>query len=334
VAQRGGNQGMIFRSIPILYANLHEILIHIQKTLQPGESAVADDSNNALVVFSGPETVAQIQSFIKLFDTRPTQILIEAQIVETTKNFARSLGVSWGETTIPHANGSTVTITNPGPSGNVSLRGLLGSIDGHLLEANLTAAESRGDAKIVSRPKVFTLNNHKAIIHSGLTYNIKTLSGVASSSAGPSANAGQLTGGITAITSGLELEVTPGVVGDGLIRLAIKVKNSEPDLGSSVDGIPGLNDNSAETSILVKGGQTATMAGLLKNTASKNTSGVPWISHIPVIGWLFSANANSDVTSELMIFLTPNIVDVTGDQPKVSAPTKSEHAPASVSETK
>jgi type IV pilus assembly protein PilQ len=309
-------QGLTYRSVPVMYASARDLSQQLQKNLINGETIVSDDSNNVLLLFSTLGTYEQVKTFINLYDRRPSQILIEAEIVETTKSFARDLGVSWGDMNPTVGDPSTGGIINPSqPNPNLVLRGLLGSINGRLLEARLLAAESRGEAKIVSRPKVFALNNKKATIHSGLTYNVKTLSAV--TTGGSSASSGSsnsspsaVTGGIVSITSGLELDVTPTVVGDGLVRLVVKVTNSEPDVGSGVDGIPGLNDNSAETSVLVRGGDTATMAGLIKNSNSKNQSGVPWLSHIPVLGWLFSSNQKSEATSELMIFLTPHIIEV------------------------
>jgi len=274
-----------------------------------------------LLLFSSLNTYKQVKTFITLYDKRPSQILIEAEIVETTKSFARDLGVSFGDMNATQGNAPTAGIINPSQSDpSLVLRGLLGSINGRILEARLLAAETRGDAKIISRPKVFALNNKKATIHSGITYNIKTLSAVTTAATGSSGSNSStptaVTGGIVSIASGLELDVTPTVVGEGLVRLQVKVVNSEPDAATSVDGIPGINDNSADTSILVRTGETATMAGLIKNKKSDSTTGAPWISKVPVIGWLFSSKQVSDQTSELMIFLTPHVVD------NMNAPTR------------
>jgi len=321
---------LIYRSIPINYSNAREMTISLLKTLHQGESLVADDVNNTLIVYSSQTTFKKIESFVALYDRRPFQILIEAQIVETTKNFARDLGISWGD--LNATSGSTPNIgggiLTPAPSNpNIVMRALMGTMDGRILEANLQAAETRGDAKVVSRPKVFTLNNRKATIHSGITYNIRTLSNVIAGGGAPSSGSPStpgstsgtsIAGGLMSISSGLELDVTPTVVGAGLVRLALKVTNSEPDTGAAVDGIPGINDNSAETAILVQGGQTATIAGLLKNAVSNTQQGVPWLSHLPVIGWLFSSHSDRDTTSELMIFITPHVVDAVGEQKSAS----------------
>ncbi len=311
---------LTYRSIPIRFASAHELALTLLKNVKNGESLTPDESSNSLIVYSSEDTFRKIQDFVALVDKRPFQILIEAKIVETSKNFARDLGISWGD---PQAAGGTAPsagILNPAPGNpNFVFRSVLGKLNDRTLELNLQAAETRGDAKVISRPKVFTLNNKKATIHSGVTYNIRTLTNIVSSGSASGGTSGgssssSVSGGLKEITSGLQLDVTPTVVGEGLVRLAIKVSNSEPDSGNAVDGIPGINDNSADTSILVKGGQTATIGGLLKNSVSKTEQGVPWLSSIPVLGWLFKSQTDRDTTSELVIFITPHVVDAVGEE--------------------
>lgn len=321
--------GSTYRSLPISYATAKEMIGTISPSLKKGETIVADEANNSLILFSSSGTYEQVKSFVGLYDRRPPQILIEAQIIESTKTFARQLGFIWGDTApqtgvAPSMGGGITTggVTNA----NLVLRSLLGTIDGRALEARLIAAESDGTAKIVSRPKLFTLNNRKATLHSGITYHIKTLSTVSGGGTGTGGGTGggtegAATGGVKTITSGLQLDVTPTIVGDSLIRLSLKVSNSTPN-AAGVDGIPGITDNSAETAILVKGGQTAAMAGLLKNDVSDDKQGAPWFSSLPVIGWLFRSSNKRDFASEMMIFITPRVVDAIGNGKPVDAEPK------------
>ena len=309
----GGANAASFRSIPVLFANAREIMGGATKALKRSESLTVDDGTNSLILFGSDASFAKVKQYVALQDKAPKQILIEAQIVETTKNFSRDIGISWGEITnadtlvSPRFSGS---VTAPGPVPPIfTLKGLIGAVDGRALDAKLTAAETNGDAKVISRPKVFTLNNRRATVHSGITYNIKTLSTVdnkqasSGSSGGTSTQSGTVAGGLVEVKAGLNLEVTPTIVGDDHVKMTIKVENSEPNTGAAVDGIPGIVDNSADTSILVKSGQTATMAGLMKNSLSNTRNGVPWLSRIPVLGWLFSSHSDKDLTSELMIFI-------------------------------
>lgn len=312
----GSVSGYSYRSVPVYYSNARDLVTPLQKNLRKSESVVANDVSNSLIIYGSESTYQAIRNFVAVFDKRPLQVLIEAQIIETSKTFSRDLGISWGDSGAATGtiNQGTIGITTPGPSSaNLVLRGLLGSIDGRALEAKLLAAESTGKAKLISHPKVFTLNNQKATIHSGITYNIRTLSNVSTGSGGSTGGGtgggtGTATGGLKTVSAGLQLDVIPTIVGDDLIKLGVKVTNSTPS-AAAVDGIPGINDNSADSSILVKAGQTATLAGLMKNDKSDSQAETPWFSKIPVIGWLFSSKSNRDVTNELMIFLTPHIVD-------------------------
>ena len=334
----GGGSGSAgtasFRAIPVLFANAREIMNGATKALKRSESLTVDDGTNSLILFGSDASFAKVKQYVALQDKAPKQILIEAQIVETTKNFSRDIGISWGEITnadtlvSPRFSGS---VTAPGPVPPIfTLKGLIGAVDGRALDAKLTAAETTGDAKVISRPKVFTLNNRRATVHSGITYNIKTLSTVdskqgssGSGSGGTNTQSGTVAGGLVEVKAGLNLEVTPTIVGDDHVKMTIKVENSEPNTGAAVDGIPGIVDNSADTSILVKSGQTATMAGLMKNSLSNTRNGVPWLSRIPVLGWLFSSHSDKDLTSELMIFITPHVMPTVApaEKDKAAPPT-------------
>ena len=180
----------------------------------------------------------------------------------------------------------------------------------------LTAAETKGDAKVISRPKVITLNNKVAKVHSGVTYHVKTLSNVLSGEAanqtgqggsGGSQVSGIATGGLTSVQAGLSLNILPSLVGTDDVRLVVDIDNSTSDMGSAVDGIPGIFKNSANTNVIVKNRQTAVIAGLIKQEKSKSSGGVPILSDIPLIGLLFKSSSKVDQNNELVIFLTPTV---------------------------
>jgi type IV pilus assembly protein PilQ len=162
-----------------------------------------------------------------------------------------------------------------------------------------------------------TLNNQQARINSGITYSIKTLSSISASSTSSSVSSsssssgtsgsGVLTGGVTSVSAGLNLTITPSLVGNEQIRLVVDISNSQPDEGTAIDGIPGILTNSANTSVIVKNHETAVIAGLIKQSKSNSSSGVPILSNIPLIGWLFKSNSKSDRNNELVIFITPGV---------------------------
>lgn len=289
-----------------------EKMPQIQKT---GESVIVDEGTNALIFYGSEPSFRKVREFIEAMDRMPLQIAIEAQIVETSKNFLREVGFNWGDLSKEQALNkharATGSITTPTAAGNITGKFLLGFIDSRNLEAQLVAAETTGDAKIISRPKVVTLNNKQASIHSGVTYNVKTLSSVTTGDG--SGGTSSATGGLQQVSAGLNLQVLPVVVGDGLIRLQINVSNSETNDGLSVDGIPGITDNSATTSIIVSSGNTVTLAGLIKSTMSQSQNRVPLLSQIPILGWFFSSHSNKNLNNELVIFLTPQVIRAPSD---------------------
>ncbi len=296
--------------IEVINASAQSIVEKLPKSLlKGGESLIIDEETNGLVFHGSEVTNRKLKEFISVFDQVPLQILIEGQIVETSKNFARDIGFSWG------LGGTQLSSAQPSAA-NIAGKLIFGKIGERNLEATLLAAESEGDAKIISRPKVVTLNNKQATIHSGITLHVKTLSNTTTQAAGGTTGGGtgedggttSIAGGLRAVSAGFNLTVQPLVVGKELVKLMVSVSNSEPNFGLAVDGIPGIVDNTANTSIIIRDGTTAVMAGLVKSSLSRSESRVPWIARIPLIGLLFGSHSNKDVRNELMIFLTPRIL--------------------------
>jgi|SaaInlStandDraft_7_1057024.scaffolds.fasta_scaffold55736_1 type IV pilus assembly protein PilQ len=297
------------RLIKLKYLIAKDIEPEIRKLLKEKENLIIHSATNSIAVLGSELSIQKVKSFIKMFDIMPQQILIEAQIVEINKNMSKELGLSYGDLddpTLVNATNVSGAILNPSPkTPNFALKAAIGQVDGRRLFARILAAETNGDAEVISRPKIMTINNQPANITSGITYNVKTLS-----TASDSTDSSAVTSGVAQITAGLTLSVTPTIVGDNKVKLVINVVNSEADESTAVDGIPGIIDNSAQTTIIVNNSQTATMAGLIKNSHSKSESGVPWLSKIPFIGWLFKSKTSSDRDKELLILITPKIIKI------------------------
>lgn len=204
----------------------------------------------------------------------------------------------------------------------------VGNLAGGNLEVMLSAAESNGDARVISRPKVVTLNNTPATINSGVSFYIKTLSAIVAGGGGASGGGGGIGGGVSQLNAGLSLSVTPTIMGKDLVKLLININNSSPDEAQAVEGIPGILNNSAQTSVIIAEGRTAVIAGLVKNTGGKSSAGVPFFQHIPILGALFRNSTYSDRNNELVMFITPQIVTPQMDlkaiknfgEPKIAAP--------------
>ena len=315
----GGNIGDS-HLLHLRYAPASDISAKIKTVMGGDEKILVDERENNLVFLGSRASFEKIKSLAAMFDVAPKQILIEGLIVETSHNFIRQLGVSMA--------GYGSRTTNPGPNNpNAAFKTVLSGINSKTLEIRLNAAETNGDAKVISRPKVTTLNNKAATIQSGITFFVKTLSNVLTTDipaqrggvgtlggAGvPGAGGlgvgglGAVAGGVTSLQAGLNLDILPILVGDDEIKLNVDINNSTSDVGSSVDGIPGILKNSANTTVIVRDKQTAVIAGLIKQNKAKTSGGVPFLQDIPLLGLLFKSHEVIDQNNELVIFLTPTI---------------------------
>jgi len=162
-----------------------------------------------------------------------------------------------------------------------------------LLNAKLQAMEAQGDGKIVSAPKIVTLDNKEATIKQGLRYPYNKLDS---------------SGNTTTVFEDvdLELKVKPHVTPDNRISMVIKIKKR--DLGSIISGQQSFTTKEAETELLINDGETVVIGGIIKTIKSSGGSGVPGLSMIPILGWLFKADSKIDNREELLIFITPKIV--------------------------
>lgn len=299
--------------IHLNYVSAADVVAKVNGVVGGDERILLDERENNIIFMGSKTNFEKIRSLAMLFDSPPKQILIEGLIVETSHSFMRQLGVSFA------ALGVQANVPKPA-SPNLSFTGVLDGLGSKSIEVQLAAAESNGEAKIVSRPKVMTLNNRPARIQSGVTYYVKTLTnvqvgngaggqvgGVGMGGAVGGAVGGLAVGGVTPINAGLTLNVLPLIVGDEEIRMNVEINNSSSDMGNSVDGIPGIMQNAANTAVIVRNKQTAVIAGLIKQAKSKTSSGVPFLQDIPLIGSFFKSRAVSDNNNELVIFLTPSL---------------------------
>ncbi len=296
------------RQIKLKYLTVSDAFSLVSPIAGKEDKIIQDAPSNSIVFMGSDATFESIKQTIATFDQMPQQILIEANIVELNKNKSREFGFSYGDFTGAGKVDGSAVISNKMPDpGNFALQLGMGRIDGIALAARLAAAELEGAAKILSRPKVVTINNRAAMINSTITYSIRTVAAVSNGSG--SATTDKAAAGVASVSAGLSLSVTPTVVGDDQVKLTIAVNNSEPDLSAAVDGIPGIVSNSTNTEIIVQNGKTASVAGLIKNQFSESESGVPFLRKIPLIGWLFTSNSKADRDKELMVFITPKIIE-------------------------
>jgi type IV pilus assembly protein PilQ len=262
------------------------------------------------------------------------QISIEAKIVEATESFGRNLGVAWGAGAKGSWNGTDVGfITGTGgvvtgattaattlPSGvgwttnNLAANfpysvadtptvGVLLGTSKWVLDAQLSALEASSEGKVISSPKVTTMENVKATIKQGdeIPYVIESVSG------------GAVTRTVQFKDAVLQLDCKPSITPDGRISMQIHATNNSPDYVNMVQGNPPIKKSEVDSSIVVRDGDTIVVGGILKEDKTTSKNGVPWLKDIPVLGWLFKAEDITKTKREILIFITPKIIkDTTG----------------------
>lgn len=337
----------------------------VQEILTDRGTATWDERTNTVVVRDIDKGIADAEELISHFDTQTPQILIEASIVEATENFARDLGVQWGYTykagpetgNAPGVNfpgrintggsglGTGSGSVAPGqlPAGRVPFIAdfpatsvapglgsafdvLLGSLDGsQSLAARLTALERQGKGKIISRPRVVTLNNQAANIESLEILRVKLPSTGTVISTGAGGVAGTSQAATEQIKTGITLTVTPQLSSDGFVFLDVFAKSStlQPPAQSqapSPDGIPNEISRQAESHVLIKDGETFVLGGVFRNTLNDQDNGIPYLRSIPVFGWAFKNTVTADNRQELLVFITPRSVRARGTEDLASLP--------------
>lgn len=302
-----------------------------QRFISSRGSVTVDSRTNSLIVTDTASALDRIRDLIHKLDKPVRQVLIETRIVIATDNFARQLGVRWGVTGIGQHNGTTYGTSSSAsaaqslvqnvaagaaagipatagynintpisgtPTGSLGLA-ILGS--NVLLDLELSALQSEGSGEIVSSPKVITTNGHAALISQGteIPYIATQTSGV---------------GNIQTVSfkkAVLSTEVTPQITPNNNIIMDIDVKKDEPDYTNMLPGTtnPPINTREVKTKVEVKNGETVVLGGIYQFTNTKSLNKVPFFGDLPGIGNLFKDREVNKQRLELLIFVTPKIID-------------------------
>jgi type IV pilus assembly protein PilQ len=326
-------QPLRVRLIPVNYAVAANLVDRIKDTLTERGTVSVDTRTNTLIVKDVPEALGRAEGIVRNLDTQTPEVLIEARIVEAATSFARSAGIQWGgnvnlaptygnptglifpnilavagaadDPAAPTSGLQGVTAPNfavnmPAPIGLNNGGGLgfvFGSAGGAAnLNLRLSAAENSGTIKTISSPRVVTVDNVDASISQGVSIPFSQTSAA----------------GVTTsfIEARLELRVTPHVTQEGSIQMRINATNNQPNpqlTGSN--GQPSISRREARTEVLVRDGETTVIGGIYTRRNSEAWNEVPVLSKIPVLGWLFKKKAVTDDRTELLVFITPRIVN-------------------------
>ena len=307
----------------VSYASAGEIASILQRgrggtgLMSQRASVIVDDRTNTLIIQELPAYMDQVISIIENLDIPEDQVMIEARIVETTKNWSRSLGFEWNfEGVADAAHGNTTGLVFPnnisgpddGPTATGGASLLTGGANGFLniglgnilntfeLDVVLQAAENEGLVNVISAPKVATLNNERASIQSGLQIPVQTVA--------------NNTVTVQFVNATLRLDVTPHITAEGTVLLEINIQKREPQQGLAVVGAPSapIATRDARTRVLVRDGGTAVIGGIYEVSTDESQDRVPGLANIPILGHLFKNKNRSNTNEELLIFITPRIV--------------------------
>lgn len=282
------------------YAKAEKVTPIIKKIMSKRGEVIMDERTNSLIISDLRDRQDPINRLIDALDEQTPQVVIEARIVETDREFERDLGIIWGAQKNTKIRGrqtdltydvvgldSAVTASKLGITyGNLA-------IDGFALNMTLEAFELNGDVKVLSAPRIATQNNQKAVIEQGVQIPVV------------STTATQIN--VEFISASLKLEVTPQITKEGTVIMDVRVDNSSPDFVNRVGDVPPIITERAQTQILVTDGGTAVIGGIFKLNDSVTQAGVPGLSKIPGLGWLFKNKSINRKNTELLIFITPRI---------------------------
>jgi type IV pilus assembly protein PilQ len=278
-------------------------------------------ASNALIVRDTESKIGVMKQLVDGLDLEVPQVQIEARIVQADTTYSRSLGVQWGIQNLNSFNGSGVANFSSGTTGGfggklndflvnlpATVGGLtstpgvgftIGKTDGTLLDMRLSAGELLGLSKVIAAPKVTTLDKREAKISQGESIPFQTTSLQGTQT--------------TFVDANLELNVTPQITSRDPKEIGkqimMKVRATRNAVGArSNPAGPSIDRREATTQVIIRDGETMVIGGVFIDTQGNSVAGIPYLSRVPVLGWLFKQKTESVAKQELLIFLTPSIV--------------------------
>ncbi len=324
------------RTFPVRYAKAAELqknlLPHLSRDPkgQPRGSIEVNEFANMLVVRDLPEILDEISALMARLDRPTPQILIEARIVEVNSEAVKDLGIQWGGQYSSTSGGDTNAVGgargfSPSSTSAVNITEIAGRafavnlpaanpvlglgmtfgklLEGLILDVQLTALESQGKAQILSRPKIVTMDNQEAVIKRGedIPYVLRRQSNEVPD--------------VQFKEAQLQLKVRPHVIGQERIAVEVAI-NNDARTGDVVvaEGsvFPIIARQEAKTRALMKDGDTMVLGGIIRQEKRKRERGVPFLQDVPLLSWLFRSDFRSQESRELLIFITPRVINEEG----------------------
>jgi type II secretion system protein D len=327
-----GGTGSVSAITPQLQAptaNSVPTVITIGKT-----KLMADNLSNSIIVFGSPDVVSRVFDMIDQLDRKPLQVYLATVIGELTVSEGEEFGIDLlqkyqhigqgglassnlnsshatgtsGSTFLPEPTALTGSSLFPLASG-LTLYGAIGST----LDAYVRALETTDRFKVISRPSVYTTNNKLAVIASGSQVPIPS-----NTTSGFTGTDNQLTttSSISYEDVLLQLDIIPLINADHEVTLQIRQTNNSLGANNLISGneIPTINTQEINTEITVPNKSTVVIGGLITDNTTRDTSGVPWLSDIPILGYLFKDTTKSKERDELIIMIQPSVIETDADQ--------------------
>lgn len=271
-------------------------------------SITVDERTNSIIAYQTQERLDELRRIVSQLDVAVRQVMIEARIVEANVDYDKALGVRWGgnftgDDKWSFSGGGVIPGAARAPFVDMGVAGSSGIgigfiTDNAILDLQLSAMEKTGSGEVVSQPKVVTSDKETAKILKGteVPYQEASSSGATTTSFKEAA---------------LSLEVTPQITPDNRILMEVKVNKDAPDfsVAASTGGVPAIQKNEVNAKVLVADGETIVIGGVYSNTQSKSVDKVPFLGDVPYVGSLFRRDIVQDKKSELLIFLTPRIMN-------------------------
>ncbi len=261
--------------------------------LDPGETLSFEDGSSIIVARMSKARLAQLKTLIAAVDYSRKQVMIEARIVEVDRSYSKNLGVEWGGSI--GSGAGTVVGSVPLGLSSAAVAGVGIVSRAVSLDATLSAMEQLGKGRVISSPRVYTSDRHQAKIVKGSQVPYQQSAGEGSTS-------------ISFKEAALSLDVTPLVNEKGVLLDVILSKN-EPDYSNAMNGVPPIKTTSLTSRVFSGFGQTVALGGVYSDVESTVTKSVPFFGKIPGFKWLFTSESTVSTSTELVLFLTPRLVD-------------------------
>jgi type IV pilus assembly protein PilQ len=319
------------QTFPLSYAKADALgPLLVKSALSARGQIQVDTRTNTLILMDLPDRLQTAQSLIGTLDRPQPQVEVEARVVQTSRDFARALGIQWGfNGRANSAIGNTTGLAFPnngsiggrvgGAQGPADPRGgnapeqtstavnfpaaaassaiglALGSINGAFnLDVALTALENTGKGRILSTPRLTTQNNQTAEVAQGIQIPIQTVA--------------NNTVAVSFKDAVLKLQVTPQITAANTVIMNVTLENATPDFSRQVNGIPPIDTQRALTTVQVNDGATTVIGGIFVSQEQSTNDRTPVLHRVPILKWLFQRNTLTDSSRELLIFITPRIL--------------------------